>query len=229
MLTKNQIKECIQWIEDNPIDFELLQSIVSENSNTIQHVIKKYSEKYNKKPLTTPMTELLFEYIYQLFKTHPNSFHRYNINIKDGIVYSDKKGEINISEFVQKMMTENEALKNEMENVRDENNEIKHNIATLVVELEKSTTDLMVANEIIRKLKNREENLQVEKSSPPKFTPKVSKHEFQQYQLWQTGGHVCRPSWFMTDNTKADDIMFHYDEVEEYYNNVQSENCLNDN
>ena len=41
---------------------------------------------------------------------HPNSFHKYNINVKDGIVYSDKKGEINIPEFVQKMMTENRPM-----------------------------------------------------------------------------------------------------------------------
>ena len=69
MFTKIQVKECIAWLEDNPVDFELLQSIVSENSNTVQQVIKKYSENYKKKPLTMPMTELIFEYIYQLLKT----------------------------------------------------------------------------------------------------------------------------------------------------------------
>lgn len=164
MFTKIQIKECIAWLEDNPVDFELLQSIVSENSNTVQQVIKKYSENYKKKPLTMPMTELIFEYIYQLLKTNTNTFHNYNINIKDGIVYSDKKGEINIPEFVQKMVAENEALRNELEKVRDENNNIKHQITTLLNELEKTTTDLTVANELIRKLKNRQTNLQVEKN-----------------------------------------------------------------
>ena len=163
MLTKIQVKECIAWIEDNPVDFPLLQSIVSENSNTIQQVIKKYSEKYKKKPLTAPMTELFFEYIYQLLKTHSNTFNNFNINIKEGIVYSEK-GDINIPEFVQKMVAENEALRNELEKVRDENYNIKHQISTTLNELEKTTTDLMVANELIRKLKNRETNLQVEKN-----------------------------------------------------------------
>ena len=99
-----------------------------------------------------------------MLKTNTNTFHNYNINIKDGIVYSDKKGEINIPEFVQKMVAENEALRNELEKVRDENNNIKHQITTLLNELEKNTTDLMVANELIRKLKNRQTNLQVEKN-----------------------------------------------------------------
>ena len=46
----------------------------------------------------------------------------------------------------------------------DENYNIKHQISTTLNELEKTTTDLMVANELIRKLKNRETNLQVEKN-----------------------------------------------------------------
>ena len=48
MFIRFKSEECIAWLEDNPVDFELLQSIVSENSNTVQQVIKKYSENYEK-------------------------------------------------------------------------------------------------------------------------------------------------------------------------------------
>ena len=51
-----------------------------------------------------------------------------------------------------------------------------------------------------------------------KFTPTVSEMEFYQYQTWQRWGRGPKPSWFMTDNAKARDIMSHYKEVEQYYN-----------
>ena len=51
-----------------------------------------------------------------------------------------------------------------------------------------------------------------------KFTPTVSEMEFYQYQTWQRCGRGPKPSWFMTDNAKARDIMSHYKEVEQYYN-----------
>ena len=60
-------------------------------------------------------------------------------------------------------------------------------------------------------------------ASPPvvktnKFTPTVSEMEFYQYQTWQRWGRGPMPSWFMTDDAKARDIMSHYKEVEQYYN-----------
>lgn len=51
-----------------------------------------------------------------------------------------------------------------------------------------------------------------------KFTPTVSAMEFCQYQMWQRWGRGPMPSWFMTDDAKARDIMSHYKEVEQYYN-----------
>ena len=50
-----------------------------------------------------------------------------------------------------------------------------------------------------------------------KFTPTVSEMEFYQYQTWQRWGRGPKPSWFMTDDAKASDIMSHYKEVEKYY------------
>ena len=51
-----------------------------------------------------------------------------------------------------------------------------------------------------------------------KFTPTVSEMEFLEYQTWQRWGRGPLPSWFMTDDTKARDIMSHYKQVEQYYN-----------
>ena len=50
------------------------------------------------------------------------------------------------------------------------------------------------------------------------FTPTVSAMEFYQYQTWQRWGRGPQPSWFMTDDAKARDIMTHYKQVEKYYN-----------
>lgn len=51
-----------------------------------------------------------------------------------------------------------------------------------------------------------------------KFIPTVSGMEFYQYQMWQRGVFQSKPEWFMTDDAKANDIMSHYREVEQYYN-----------
>jgi len=63
------------------------------------------------------------------------------------------------------------------------------------------------------------ENKEIVKESNTKFTPTVSEMEFWEYQTWQCWGRGPLPSWFMTDDTKARDIMSHYNEVEKYYNN----------
>ena len=56
------------------------------------------------------------------------------------------------------------------------------------------------------------------KVKEPTFTPTVSGVEFYQYQMWQRGATTSLPLWFMTDDAKANDIMRHYREVEQYYN-----------
>ncbi len=50
-----------------------------------------------------------------------------------------------------------------------------------------------------------------------KFVPTVSKAEFTQYQCWQRLGRGPKPQWFMNDNTKASEIMNHYQKLEHYY------------
>ena len=112
MLSKKQINQAICWIEKNDLDQDLLQKIVSENSNTTNQVIQKYTEQYNKlnkKQLLSPMSEIVLLYIYQLYKTSPNTFHSYNMNIEKDIVYSGKT-QINLPEIIEKIKNENISL-----------------------------------------------------------------------------------------------------------------------
>ena len=49
------------------------------------------------------------------------------------------------------------------------------------------------------------------------FTPTVSSTEFQEYQAWQRCGRGPMPTWFMSDDTKASDIMNNYDKLIKLY------------
>ena len=121
MLTKPQQAIAISWIEDNDLNHDLLQKIVSENSNTINQVTQKYTEQYNnlnKKQLLSPMPEIVLLYIHQLYKTSPNTFHRYSMNIEDDIVYSDKT-KINLPELIEKIKNENITLLSERKMLLD--------------------------------------------------------------------------------------------------------------
>ena len=112
MLSKQQVNQVIDWIEENSVDNDLLQKIVSENSNTIQQTIMKYTKEYNnmnEKKLKSTMTENILLYIHQLYKIYPTTFYRYNINIERDIVYSDKT-QINLPEIIEKIKNENVSL-----------------------------------------------------------------------------------------------------------------------
>lgn len=112
MLSKEQVNQVIDWIEENSVDNDLLQKIVSENSNTIQQTLMKYTKEYNnmnEKKLKSPITENVLLYIYQLYKVYPTTFYRYNINIERDIVYSDKT-QINLPEIIEKIKNENVSL-----------------------------------------------------------------------------------------------------------------------
>ena len=66
-----------------------------------------------------------------------------------------------------------------------------------------------------------QENKEIIKESSNKFIPTVSSEEFQEYQIWQCFGLGRKPTWFMTNNKKADEIMFQYKKVQEYYNIIK--------
>tara|TARA_Y100000389_G_C17452880_1_gene516039 strand:+ start:115 stop:564 length:450 start_codon:yes stop_codon:yes gene_type:complete len=112
MLSKEQVNQAIRWVEENSVDNDILQKIISENSNTIQQTLTKYTTEYNNmngKKLKSPMTENVLLYIHQLYKDNPTTFNRYNLNIEKDIVYSDKS-RINLPEIIEKIKNENISL-----------------------------------------------------------------------------------------------------------------------
>jgi len=140
MLTKKQVQQVICWIEDNAIDIELLQKFVSENSNTVEQLISKYTVGYNniyKKQLTSPMTKNIFMYMYYLCKKHPNTFHNCNINIDNSIVCS-KKQYIHIPQLLQKLEDENCQLLKENKKMCKRNNELLIKVEALLKEKKES-------------------------------------------------------------------------------------------
>ena len=123
MLSKIQVEQAIYWIEENTMDHDLLQGIVSENSNTVQQTLMKYNinyDKLHKKKLTTPMTKNVLLYMVQLYKQSPTTFHKYNMNIENDIVYSDKM-QINLPEIIEKIKNENISLIMEKKKLLEEN------------------------------------------------------------------------------------------------------------
>ena len=134
MLSTLQVNNAIDWVGDNPIDNELLQEIVSENSNTIGQLISKYTTRYNnlyKKQLTTPMTENIFAYIRDVCDKHPNTFSNYNINIDNGIVNDKNEKFVHLPKLIQKIQNENYKLIKKNEKLQKENIELKKLIVTI--------------------------------------------------------------------------------------------------
>jgi hypothetical protein len=134
MLSTIQVNNAIEWIGENPIDNDLLQEIVSENTNTIGQLILKYTTRYNdlyNKKLTSPMTENIFAYIRDVYDKHPNTFSNNNINIDNGIVDDKNKKSVHLPKIIQKIQNENYKLIKKNEKLQKENIELKKLIVTI--------------------------------------------------------------------------------------------------
>jgi len=134
MLSTLQVNNAIEWIGENPIDNDLLQEIVSENTNTIGQLILKYTTRYNdlyNKQLTSQMTENIFAYIRDVCDKHPNTFSNYNINIDNGIVNDKNKKFVHLPKLIQKIQNENYKLIKKNEKLQKENIELKKLIVTI--------------------------------------------------------------------------------------------------
>jgi len=118
-----QKKIAMSWINNNYIDNELLQNIISENSNTTQQTVAKYTKEYNSKyskNLTSPMTKNTLNYIYYLYKEYPNTFYGFGMNIANDIVYIYKP-QINLHKLKEKIKKDNFSLLKEKRKLNIEN------------------------------------------------------------------------------------------------------------
>lgn len=140
MLSKEQVKQAILWIDKNFVNHDLLQSIVSENTNTIQQVIEKYNNQYENshalgcqlnRKLTSPMTKVIFLYIYDVMKKNPNTFYSYNMHITNNIVHTKEAEYIHLPGLIQKINEENAKLKDEKKELFLKNKKLQLQIQEL--------------------------------------------------------------------------------------------------
>lgn len=135
-MDETQKKIAMSWINNNYLDNELLQNIISENSNTTQQTVAKYTKEYNSKyskNLTSPMTKNILNYIFYLYKEYPNTFYRFNMNIANDIVYSDKT-RINLPEIIEKIKNDNISLLEEKRKLYTENRILREKYENLLDE-----------------------------------------------------------------------------------------------
>jgi len=141
MLSKEQNKQVLLWIDRNFVNHDLLQSIVSENTNTIEQVIEKYNNQYEnshaldcqlKRKLTSPMTKIIFLYIYDVMKKNPNTFHSYNMHITNNIVHTKEAEYIHLPGLIRKINEENAKLKDEKKELFLENKKLQLQIQQLI-------------------------------------------------------------------------------------------------
>ena len=64
-------------------------------------------------------------------------------------------------------------------------------------------------------------NKEIIKELSNKFIPTVSSEEFHEYQIWECFGLGRKPTWYMKNNKKADEVIFQYEKVQEYYNKIK--------
>jgi hypothetical protein len=113
MLSSIQNKTAIAWIEENPIDYKLLSSIITERSLPINTVLKEYNEQYNfkyVKKLTSLMDKHTLNYIERVINKYPNTFYNNNIKITDDFVHIKKISYIHMPEIIRKIKNENALL-----------------------------------------------------------------------------------------------------------------------
>ena len=140
MLSKEQINQAIRWINQNIVNYDLLQSIVSENTNTIEQVIEKYNKQYannysvdyqTNHKLTSPMTKMIFLYIYDVMKKNPNTFYSYNMHITNNIVHTKEVEYIYLPKLIQKINKENAKLNEEKKELFLKNKKLQLQIQEL--------------------------------------------------------------------------------------------------
>lgn len=113
MSSTKQIGQVFTWIEDNDVDYELLNSIVSEKAVSIEQTLAAYNLKYNKKyvkKLTQPMTKDILIHIIETIDKYPQTFNNCNIKLCNNILHTPEKKYTHLPELLQKIKNENMKL-----------------------------------------------------------------------------------------------------------------------
>lgn len=110
--TKQNTKVCT-WIEENDVDYDLLNSIISYKALSIEQTVTAYNLKYNKKydkKLTHPMTANILTHIVNTIEKHPNTFNKCNIKLCGNILHTPEKKYTHLPELIKKIKDENMKL-----------------------------------------------------------------------------------------------------------------------
>ena len=103
-------KNIIQWIERNPIDYELLRSIISQKALSIEQTTASYNIKYDNthdKKLSEPMTKDILMQVIKTIEKHPNTFNNCNIRLMGNILHASEKKYTHLPELLEKIKNEN--------------------------------------------------------------------------------------------------------------------------
>lgn len=113
MSTKKQLSQIFTWIEDNGVDYHLLNSIISHKALSIEQTLAAYNFKYNEKypkKLTHPMTENILTHIVNTIEKYPNTLNNCNIKLCGNILHTSGKKYTHLPELIQKIKDENMKL-----------------------------------------------------------------------------------------------------------------------
>ena len=72
LYTTEQSDEIYKWIEDNDIEYYVLNNIIGKSIYTTENVIREYNKQANNKD---NMTKEIFDYIIYLINTNQNTYY----------------------------------------------------------------------------------------------------------------------------------------------------------
>ena len=151
MSNKSELSQVFTWIEDNPVDYALLNAIISEKALSIEQTLAAYNLKYNEKyvkKLTQPMTKRVLIELVNTIEKYPQTFNNCNIKFCDNILHTPEKKYTHLPELLQKIKNENTKLMSNNRKLLIENINLIIKYESLLREKDsnKSNSEMGVAN-----------------------------------------------------------------------------------